>query len=591
MGELLARWAGLDLLTLLPPPTSPRTYPWGTAQAGPPVCPGGCTLHSDLDHDAAKLVRVYHTIPAEFLNNNTVPWITSPPPPPPQERPTVGSGTFWPGTSPAQGVENNELLRVYVRFIARFKASLDGNPDVSNAYLKYYVPYCVHSPLLANVAIYTAAGFLSQTGHIDGTVVMAHKGRAIGLLNEHLRSQASTSDEEVASIVQIIVNEWYWGDANDLRAHLRGLREMIKFRGGFRTLGLHGLISKLAITSDVAIALSFEIPPFLQGGTEFEYHEARTSQAPPPLRLALNTPLVSPLSPFASCAEALRIHPATASILDDMRFLIAAVLALPEQPSAKALQKVHSTSAWIYDRMSRLPAAAPAARRLSSASAAGSTSSTQGARSRGTRSFQQAGSPSLVENQDQQQQQQQQQRVDGRLAPADQQQSSSLAAELNPPDYVYQAVRLAALLYSRAIMVRQPFSAVVGTNDALRLWVTTWRVPLAVWRSLLGVFSWLLVPLVASPAADVPSHGLWIKGMLNASFLQIGVDNWEIAYGAMDSALRLQRWLGAGETQDSDSAGGEGGEGSRSQGGGGGGRSRSASGSGYSGGIVDRMDA
>ena len=39
-----------------------------------------------------------------------------------------------------------------------------------------------------------------------------------------------------------------WGNINDLRAHLRGLRDMIKSRGGFRTLGLNGLISKLAIS-------------------------------------------------------------------------------------------------------------------------------------------------------------------------------------------------------------------------------------------------------------------------------------------------------------------------------------------------------
>jgi hypothetical protein len=39
-----------------------------------------------------------------------------------------------------------------------------------------------------------------------------------------------------------------WGNTNDLRAHLSGLRDMIKCRGGFRTLGLHGLISKLAIS-------------------------------------------------------------------------------------------------------------------------------------------------------------------------------------------------------------------------------------------------------------------------------------------------------------------------------------------------------
>jgi len=141
------------------------------------------------------------------------------------------------------GVTNTD-----VKLISRFKASIDGNPDSSNPYMKYHVPYCVQSPLLQHVAIYTASGLLSQTGHIKSTVAMSHKGHAIKLLNEHMQSRTSTSDEVIAGVVQLIVNEWYWGETNDLRAHLRGLSQMIKVRGGFRTLGLHGLISKLAIT-------------------------------------------------------------------------------------------------------------------------------------------------------------------------------------------------------------------------------------------------------------------------------------------------------------------------------------------------------
>jgi hypothetical protein len=77
---------------------------------------------------------------------------------------------------------------------------------------------------------------------------MAHKGHVIKLLNEHIRSQPSPSDEVIAGVLQITLDEWLWGNTTDLRAHLRGLRDMIRSRGGFRTLGLNGLISKLAIS-------------------------------------------------------------------------------------------------------------------------------------------------------------------------------------------------------------------------------------------------------------------------------------------------------------------------------------------------------
>ncbi|KAK0616045.1 hypothetical protein B0T17DRAFT_497422 [Bombardia bombarda] len=485
-----------------------------------------------------------------------------------------GGGSVWSAASPTpqgisqlpmpQTMQNTELLRIYVKLISQFKASLDGNPDASNPYIKYYVPYSVQSPLLVHVAIYTGAGFLSQMGHIDTTVAMSHKGHAIALLNEHLQSNSSTSDEGIAGVVQLIVNEWYWGDPNDLRAHLRGLREMIRIRGGFRTLGLHGLLSKLAITSDVAIALSFEISPFLRGGKEFEFHE-NTQTAP--LRLALNTPLVSSLASFASCDEALHIHSATASILDDMRFLIAAALALPKNASTKELQKVHSTSAWIYERISMLPRLAPATRRPSSVTSPipSSTasliieSSSRDTPEVGEEQREPRGSHKRPRRGKSQGSPPQQHR--GLLTPTQalaENKDHRYGLEQSPPppgeetpDFVYQAVLLGALMYSRAIMTRQPFSQVVGTDSFVQLWTTMWRVPLATWRSLLGVFNWLVLPLV--PSGKSTHHDLYVRSMMNASLLQMSMDNWEIACGAMDAALRLQHWLGA-EGHGSDSA-------------------------------------
>jgi hypothetical protein len=96
-----------------------------------------------------------------------------------------------------------------VNFLSQFTASLDGNPDASNPYIKYYVPYCINSRLLVHVAIYSAACFLTDTGHVERTVAMAHKGHVIKLLNEHIRSQPSPSDEVIAGVLQITLDEWY----------------------------------------------------------------------------------------------------------------------------------------------------------------------------------------------------------------------------------------------------------------------------------------------------------------------------------------------------------------------------------------------
>ncbi|GAB1313810.1 hypothetical protein MFIFM68171_04020 [Madurella fahalii] len=613
--KTLTRWPGFDVLNHSPTTSSPSTYAWstepGNLAAFAPSCDDGCTLHSDEIHDAVRTLRAYRPTSRPWpggswdLEGNV--WTVAPALSP------GGVGSIpWPVANPAQELahlpvaqtmQNAELLSIYVKFMSQFKASLDGNPDASNPYTKHHVPYCVHSPLLVHVAIYTAACFLSDTGHVQRTVAIAHKGHVIKLLNEHIRSQPSTSDEVIAGVVQLIVDEWHWGNTNDLRAHLRGLRDMIRCRGGFRTLGLYGLISKLAITTDVAIALSFEVSPFLQGGSEFEFRDNLQI----PLRLPLNTPFISTLVPFSSCDDALRIHPAVGAILDDMRFLLAAVLALPERPSAKELQKVHTTSAWIHERISGLPADSPAARRPSAAATSPVSSSTTGSTpGRGSRPTPETGQD---ENQQQRQnprrtpthtfspaeaymrhegsqtsaapgqqhqqrhQQQQQPYLPGPLPPP---QETTATAHHPPPDYVYQSVRLSALLYSRAIMRRQPFSLVVNSAEFLQLWTTTWRVPLSTWRSLLGVFNWILLPIVpVSARADgggTSSHDRFVKGTMNITLLQMGMDNWEIACQVMDAALSLQRWL-AGAVEGSASPlsssamdGGEDGEGTRTGG-------------------------
>lgn len=68
------------------------------------------------------------------------------------------------------------------------------------------------------------------------------------MLNERLRSaDDATSDAAIAGVCQLIIDEWYWGETHDLRAHLNGMRHMIKLRGGYQNLGLGGLLSKMVI--------------------------------------------------------------------------------------------------------------------------------------------------------------------------------------------------------------------------------------------------------------------------------------------------------------------------------------------------------
>jgi len=151
-----------------------------------------------------------------------------------------------PWLTPTSG--SHSRAAVVLKLLCRYKACLDGNPDAANPMIKFYFPFCVQSPLLLQIVLYTSSCFLNETGHMPKLAVMAQKGKAIQMLNEHLRSQPlQTSDAAVAGVVQLVVDEWYWGETADLKAHLRGLREMIRLRGGLRNLGMHGLLAKLVI--------------------------------------------------------------------------------------------------------------------------------------------------------------------------------------------------------------------------------------------------------------------------------------------------------------------------------------------------------
>lgn len=469
--------------------------------------------------------------------------------------------------------------------MSRFKASLDGEPDpASNLYTKHYVPFCLHNPMLTQISIYTAACFLNETcpSVVDDTTAMTRKGDAICMLETHLRTTGSTTDEAIAGVMQLILNEWYWGGRKELEAHLGGLREMVRSRGGLANLGLSGLLAKLIIMychpdqvlfpfshadssllrTDITIALSLEIEPHLQEDRPFESPEATHV----PFRVFLNTPLVSPLVPFKTCAEPLKLHDTTARILDDMRFLIGLVLSLPADCSQKDLQKLQTTSTWIYDRISGLPEEAGAVPQHRASEGliipSSSTTAAFGPPPQSVRRASSAASPRVLPEHNhgpgffysREQHPPPRQRTvfpgssmpDHHPARPPQPLVPELedsAATPTAPDVIYQAVRQAALVYARAIMLRRPLRdpRVCSPEDFVRLWTTVWRVPLRAWKALLGVFVWVV--LCVTPASAGTPHERFVKNCLEIGLVQMGLESWEVAEKGMDGALRLMRWL------------------------------------------------
>lgn len=403
---------------------------------------------------------------------------------------------------------NKELVRIHLQLLCRFKCSVDGNPDPSNAFMKHWVPCCVQDPLLLQIVLFTSACFLSETGHIPKTLALLHKGKVYQMLNDQLRDEAmQITDASILAVAQMVVDSWYWGATADLHAHIRGLKQMITLRGGLHKLGLHGFLAKTIIIHDVVMALAHEVDPLIYEHPGFEFDDPIMM----PFHTALNSPLIFGWPSFAGCAASLQLHPSTAMILDDMRFLIETVLAMPENPTAEQIQKLVSTAAWITDRISELPTDTPARDNPNSRSASATST---------PREKQDSQSPSSSR-------------------------SNKSSPEVDLPDVMYRCVRMTALIYCRAILNRIPTSAICTEAEFMMIWQAVWQVTLPTWKATVGIFVWVILGILPSGHHTGPAR--FIKTLMVVGWMTIGVDNWHIIMDVTRTGFRLQRWLAGGQ--------------------------------------------
>ncbi|KAH7121341.1 hypothetical protein EDB81DRAFT_228406 [Dactylonectria macrodidyma] len=402
---------------------------------------------------------------------------------------------------------NKELVRIHLQLLCRFKVSVDGNPDPNNAFMKHWVPCCVQDPLLLQIVLFTSACFFSETGHIPKTLAMVHKGRVYKMLNEQLRDEATmTSDASILGVAQMVIDSWYWGATADVKAHIQGLKQMIRLRGGLYNLGLHGFLSKTVLMHDVVMALAHEIDPLIYGQPGFEFHDPIMM----PFHIALNSPLIFGWPTFSSCANSLQLHPNTAMMLDEVRYLIQTVLSLPPHPTVEELQKVMTAAGWATDRISEMPADTPA--RQNPNSRTSSTTTTP----KGQQDVQ---SPESVQSND-----------------------STPSIEL--PDLMYRCVRKTAMIYCRAILNRTPTSAICSEIDFLMIWQAAWQVSLPTWKATIGIFVWVMLAIVPSCHKSGPAR--FVKTLMVSGFMTIGVDSWHIAMDVAMTGFALQKWLAGG---------------------------------------------
>jgi hypothetical protein len=108
-------------------------------------------------------------------------------------------------------------------------------------------------------------------------------------------------------------------------------------------------------------------------------------------------------------------------------------------------------------------------------------------------------------------------------------------------DFMYQTCRTAGIIYSTAILTRTPLSRACTAQLLQQLWMMMWRVPLARWKKLPGLFLWVML-VVNSYARDKP-EARFLKGLMPSAIITIGLLDWDATMATLDGFLAVQKWL------------------------------------------------
>lgn len=282
------------------------------------------------------------------------------------------------------------------------------------------------------------------------------------------------------------------------------------------------------------MALCHETMPEMYGTPGFEFEDPVMV----PFQNSLNSPLAFGWPTFASCAGSLYLHPGTAMMLDDVRTMFQAVASLPEEGATEAqIAQVLAVAQWVYTRLGELPdnvlmrSSRPLVSSASSGTASPPSSSPQDKSSPDSASGGGGGSSSSRQQ----------------TSPAKTETIDRTPPPSEFPDPVYRMVRMTAVIYCRAILSRVPTSMVCSDNEFIQIWLLTWRVPMASRRSIVGIFTWVL--LVIAPSCHNKAPARFIKTMAVNALMTVAVENWHLSLQMADTALRVQRFLN-GDAKD-----------------------------------------
>ncbi|KAK4121540.1 hypothetical protein N657DRAFT_682622 [Parathielavia appendiculata] len=292
--------------------------------------------------------------------------------------------------------------------------------------------------------------------------------------------ETSTSDGTIAAVAKLVLSDIFYGETQDLRVHVNGVRNMVSLRGELDSLGIE--LVKMVLLADLLTAVTLEVAPSFSY-PELVLHESTTSSLNH-TRFGFDHP-----TPAVPPSPRTKLHSSTTAMLKDIDFLIDTVLALPSRPSPWDLQKVQSMSAWVHGRLLSLEAT------------------------------------TIVT-------------TDTCKDPTS---SSSSSTDMN---LLHRAVRLASLAYCRAIQSRRCFSQGVQQGHVVELAEAVGNVPLETWEGASLKTLLLLLAVALPTARDMDMQECCtLRTMMVAAAVQIALTDWSVVARTMSRVVELQAWL------------------------------------------------
>jgi hypothetical protein len=103
-----------------------------------------------------------------------------------------------------------------------------------------WLPFMIQSPMIIYLCILTAAYFQAAATKIDGEQsvdVVTTKVKLITSINEHISAnRKGVDDGAVAAVMSLAYNELVYSDTRSTNAHMTGVRDMLKCRGGIESI-------------------------------------------------------------------------------------------------------------------------------------------------------------------------------------------------------------------------------------------------------------------------------------------------------------------------------------------------------------------